>query len=173
MSNGHEKRLSRLEERAAERSKQLAVCNCRVETRCHNAACLGAILKGISRVCPLHGFRVLGFFFWTSKQYLLLPQDNQFCPCPPHPWRSFLSEGPHTWEGHDAAREAYRQLPPTPMLNYKDDKRQADLILEEYSEGRQQAVERGARLPDRADLVKLKWERARKHVKASGSLVQS
>jgi hypothetical protein len=98
MWNGLEKRISRLEKRVAERTEKNKVCNCRVETRFHNADCLDAVLKGMSRVCSVHGFRKLGFFFWTSKQYLLQSEDNQFCPCPPHPWRSFLlSEGPHTW----------------------------------------------------------------------------
>ncbi len=166
MSNGHKKRLSRLEERAAESTKKLAVCNCRVETKFHNAACLDAILKGTSRICPLHGFRVLGFFVWTSEMYLLLPEDNQFCPCSPDIWRSFLSEGPHTWEGHEAAREAIRQHSSTPMLKYKDDSRQTEAIMEEYWTSCQQAVAKGAQLPDRAYLMKLQWKRARKNVQS-------
>jgi hypothetical protein len=171
MSKGHQERLSRLEKCLAESTKKLVVCNCRVETKFHNAPCLDAILKGTCRVCPLHGFRVLGMFFWTSQQYLLLPEDNQFCPCPPHPWRSFLSKGPHTWEGHEAAREAIRQLPPEPMFNYKDDRRQGHPILMKYLEEGDQAVEKGARLPDRADLVKRLWKRARKNVQPSGTFV--
>ncbi len=67
MRSGLEKRLSRLERIVAARTKTSSICNCRVETRFHNADCLDAILKGIPRVCSVHGGRELGFFFWTSQ----------------------------------------------------------------------------------------------------------
>jgi hypothetical protein len=44
MSNGLERRLSRLEHVVAERTKP-QICNCRVETRYHNADCLDGLLK--------------------------------------------------------------------------------------------------------------------------------
>lgn len=134
-----EKRLARIEKRVAEKTKTNKICNCRGETRFHNAPCLAAILKGASRVCPVHGSRELGFFWWTSKQYPLRPEDNPICPCPPHPWRSFLlSEGPHTWEGHDAARKAACELPPDPTFNFQEDKRRMGELFAEYFAARQQ-----------------------------------
>jgi hypothetical protein len=144
MRNGLENRLSRLEKRVADRTEKPTVCNCRVETRFHNADCLDAILKGIRRVCSVHGFRDLGFFFWTSEQYPLLSEDNQPCPCPPHPWRSFvLSEGPHTWEGHHAVAEAAVQ--PDPTFNLQKDNRRSTEILADYYAARQQWVGKSRR----------------------------
>jgi hypothetical protein len=143
-----ENRLSRLEKRLGERTTKLSICNCRVETRFHGGCCLDAILKGMSRVCPLHGFRELGFFFWTSRQFPLLSEDNQFCPCPPHPWGSFvLSDGPHTWERQYAAREACRKQSPTADSNFRADKRKEDEVFGEYFEARQRWVDSGGRLP--------------------------
>jgi len=166
MSSALENRISRLERLVQERIEGARVCNCRLETRFHGADCLDALFKRMSRVCPRHGFRVLGFFFWTPKWRTLNSEDNQFCPCPPDPWRAFLlSEGPHTWEGHDAAREAYGKLPPADHYNIQEDRRQGEALLVQYSEARQQWVEKtGRQLPSREELVKLRWERARKHV---------
>jgi hypothetical protein len=106
MSKALEKRLSRVEQQLAERTEEPVVCNCRSATSFHSGKCLNAILQRVSRVCPVHGFRELGFFMFSSKQYALNSEDNQFCPCPPHPWRSFVLNGLHTWEGNQAAREA-------------------------------------------------------------------
>jgi hypothetical protein len=52
MLNGLEKRLARLEQRIEALTEEPKVCSCRVETRFHGADCLGAVLKGMSRVCP-------------------------------------------------------------------------------------------------------------------------
>jgi hypothetical protein len=163
MSREIEKMLSRLEKRLAEKTKEHSMCNCRVATTFHGGDCLDAILKGIPRVCPLHGFRELGFFMWGSKQYTLLSEDNPFCPCPPHPWRSFLlSPRPHTWEGRDAAREACSKQVLSDDLNLKADNRKEEEVLAEYFEARHRWVESGGRLPDKEELVKLAWKRARK-----------
>jgi hypothetical protein len=166
MLNGLEKRLARLEQRIEALTEEPKVCSCRVETRFHGADCLGAVLKGMSRVCPRHGFRELGFFFWTPGWRTLNAEDNQFCPCPPDPWRSFLlSEAPHTWEGHDAAREACGKLSPADHSNIQEDRRRGDALLVQYLEARRQWVEKtGRQLPIREELVKLQRERARKHV---------
>jgi hypothetical protein len=163
MSTGHEKRLSRLEKRLAERTTKPSTCNCRVETLFHGGCCLDAILKGMSRVCPLHGFRELGVFCWTSKQFTLLSEDNEFCPCPPDPWRSFVLSGNHTWEAQSAARETIRNSPPAENSNFKEDDLRVDEVFARYSEARHRWVDSGGRLPDREELVKLAWQRARKH----------
>jgi hypothetical protein len=165
MPNGLEKRLSRVERILTKKTEERRVCNCRLETRCHSADCLDAILKGMLRVCPRHGFRKLGSFFWTPKWCALILEDSQFCPCPPHPWRSFVMNGPHTWEGHYAARKASNKLPPADHSNIKEDNRRTEALLAQYSESGQQWVEKtGRQLPSREELVKLQWERARKHV---------
>jgi hypothetical protein len=93
MPNGLEKRLSRLERILTKKTEKPRICNCRVETRFHGADCLDGILKGMSRVCPRHDFRELGFFFRTPKWRGLISEDNQFCPSPSHPWRSFVMNG--------------------------------------------------------------------------------
>jgi hypothetical protein len=62
-----ERRMSRIEERLAEKTKKPSICNCRVRTSCHNAECLPAVLKGIPWVCPIHGFRNLGRFWFTPQ----------------------------------------------------------------------------------------------------------
>jgi hypothetical protein len=166
MWNGLEKRLSRLEQRGAERTRKPRVCDCRVETRFHGADCLDEIVNGMARDCPSHGFRELGFFFWTPRWCALIPEDNQFCPCHPHPWRSFLINGPHTWEAHHAAREAWNNVQKdNSMLNLQEDNRRADSIMAKYFGARQHWVEKaGRQLPSREELVKLQWKRARKHV---------
>ena len=90
MSNSLEKRVYRLEQLVAKKNEKPLVCNCRSMTRSHGSNCLDAIMKGTSRVCPFHGFRELGGFMWTPEDSPLLSEDNQFCPCPPNPVRSFL-----------------------------------------------------------------------------------
>jgi hypothetical protein len=57
-----EKRVSQLEKRMEEYAKKQLVCNCRVKTCYHSGHCLDAILKGVSRVCPVHGFREAWLF---------------------------------------------------------------------------------------------------------------
>jgi hypothetical protein len=165
MWNGLERRLSRIEQLLAKRTEVPRVCNCRIETRFHSAGCLNAILKGMSRVCPCHGFRELGFFFSTSRWCALNSEDNQFCPCPPHPWRSFLINGPRTWEAHYAARDACDKLPEAEYSNIQEDRRRGGVLLAQYWEERRQWVKKtGRQLPSREELVKLQWKRARKHV---------
>jgi hypothetical protein len=163
MSKEIEKRLSRIEKRLAERTREHSICNCRVETRFHNGPCVAAILKGASRVCPVHGFRDFGLFAYVARSYLVNAEDNRFCPCPPDPWRSFLlSEGPHTWEGNYAAREACRKLPISDDSNRSEDNGKLDEVFGEYSKARRQWVDSGGRLPDREEIKKLAWKRARK-----------
>lgn len=181
MWNGLEKRLSRLEKRLAERTHGPSVCNCRVHTRFHNAECLAAVLKGIPWVCPIHGIRQLGRFTWTPKQYLLSYRngdDNPYCPCPPHPWRSFVlsnlnkpRKGPPNWEEHDAARKAWDNLPPDPILDCEEGNRRLqeescriDALCEEYWAACQEWFEKSGRdLTNQPELAKLIWLRAREH----------
>ena len=164
MTKKLEQRLSRLEQCVAERTEGPQACNCRVVTRFHSGKCLNAILTGISRVCPLHGFRDLGFLFWTSIQYPLQSEENQFCPCPPDPWRSFvMSEGPHTWEGHNAAKEACNKIAPDDHFNFQEYKREIEAAVAKYSEERRQSVEAGRELPNKEKFVKLQEKRAGNH----------
>src|ERR1035441_1852110 len=92
MWNGLEKRISRLEKRVAEGTEKNKVCNCRGETRYHSADCLDAILKGIPRVCPLHGFREQG----GQLRYLPMCSSRSGCLrwcC--HRWElSFFASAP-------------------------------------------------------------------------------
>jgi len=167
MSKALEKRLSRVEQQLAERTEKPIVCNCRYRTNFHNADCLDALLKQMPRVCPLHGFRQLGFLMWAPKWYRLWREDNRFCPCPPHPWRSFVLNGLHTWEGNQAAREACRKLPPDDHRNFREDNRTTDAETQ-YYEARQQWLEKMARPEERRRLElkrrKMNGKRARKHV---------
>ena len=109
MSRGREKRLSRIEQCAADRTEKPLICNCRESTRYHNSVCLEHLLKRIPRVCPVHGFRDLGFFLWVVfPQGRILQEDRQFCPCVANPWSAFIrGTGPHTLEGLYAVREAF------------------------------------------------------------------
>jgi hypothetical protein len=162
VSNGIEKRVLRLERLVSKGTRKPQVCNCRIETRYHDANCLAAILNG-TRICPVHGFRELGFFFWTAKQYPLQSEDNQVCPCSPHPWRSFLlSRGPHTWEGHHAAQDAWNNLPDAHQSSIQEESLQTDATLVKYGRARQEWIERtGRELPDPEELKRLQWERVR------------
>src|ERR1035438_7340576 len=120
--HGLERRLSRLEKLMEQRKQKTRICNCRVETRFHGADCLAAILKSTPRVCAVHGFRDLGFFFWQSRQYRLGSGDDQFCPSPPHPWRSWvLGRGPHPTQS-DKENSAESKTHP---FNFEDDKRRS------------------------------------------------
>ena len=102
---------------------------------------------------------------WTARWARLTKGDDKFCPCPPHPWRSFvLSDGPHTWEDRRAADEAWGKLPPEPY-NLQEENRQIDASLAKYCEGRQRWIDTtGRQLPSKEELVKLAWKRAREHV---------
>jgi hypothetical protein len=73
--------------------------------------------------------------------------------------------GPHTWEGNYAAREACNKLPPADHSNLQEDRRRGEALLAQYTEAGQQWVEKtGRQLPSREEIVKLQWKRARKHV---------
>ncbi len=165
MRSGLEKRLARLEKRVAERTEKTKVCNCRVWTRFHCSSCLYSVLKGTPRVCPVHGFRELGFFWWTPQKTTLRSEDHRFCPCPPHPWRSFqLSEGPHRTEARHAALEAETLIPPDLVLDLAEDNQRSRVTIDAYcDERRRWLAESGRRLPTRAELVKLLWQRAREY----------
>jgi len=179
MWNGLEKRLSRIEVRLKESKEGPRFCNCSVHTRFHNPDCLVAVLKGIPWTCPIHGFRNLGRFFRTPTWSILSTRDgirnvgidNQFCPCPPHPWRSHVLSGPHTHEEGDAAREAWDKLPRDPILDPQEAKRRLqernrriDAIFEEYVAACREWFEKSGRdLTNRPELAKLIWLRAREH----------
>lgn len=152
MRGALEKKLSKLEKRLAERAEKLAVCNCRFRTRYHSANCLDAIMKGICRVCPLHGFRSLGLFlftpswyplFSTPRHYPLASEVDELCPCPPHPWRSFVRNGPRTWEEQGRAYGAWQNLPPTDRPTLQEEHQRIDFIVNAYMESFQLWVEKG------------------------------
>lgn len=71
-----EGKISALEDRVI-----APICNCRIATSFHNAACLQAILKAQGIPCPAHGFRFLGVFFPILLTEPVLPSDQQFCSC--------------------------------------------------------------------------------------------
>ncbi len=135
MRNNFEARLSRVERRLAQKTEKPKICNCREKTRYHNADCLDALLKRMPMVCPVHGFRQLGRFWWTPSWCVLRTRfgdDNQYCPCPPHPWRSFVLNGPHTREAQYAAQEARSRLPPNPPSDLQEENRRIDAIVARY-----------------------------------------
>jgi hypothetical protein len=169
MSNGLERRLSRLEHVVAERTKP-RICNCRAETQYHNADCLDGLLKRMPRVCPIHSFRDLGFFLWMPLRFPLLSEDNQYCTCPPDLWRSFILSGvPRTREAHYDALEASRKLWGNP-LNLEEDNKRAHAMEEKYWETRQQFVDKtGRQLPGRRELIELKLRRLRELIDEGGS----
>jgi hypothetical protein len=162
MRNGLDRRLSRLEKQMERQKQTIRVCNCRVETRFHGADCLAAILKSTPRVCAVHGFRDLGFIFWQSRQYPLGSGDDQFCPCPPHPWRSWvLGKGPHPIQ---TDQETTAKFLSDPMSNFEDDKRRSDAVIAEYSTARRQwAAQSGREFLSPQELVKLQMKRVRSH----------
>ena len=151
-----DKRLSRIERLLDPPSP----CNCKAETRYHNAHCLATILWKSERECPIHGFREMGFFFWTPAKFPLVREDDQFCPCAPHPWRSFvLGPKPLTWEGHHAAKRLSEQMPEQP--NFLEDERElTDLIVGAYVVEQEEWMNRtGRRPPSKKQIIKESWKR--------------
>jgi hypothetical protein len=163
MFKARKKQLDRFEGIVARLTEESLPCNCRVETRFHGPNCLEAVLKGAVRDCPVHGIRELGFFMWTSQMFPLILEDNRFCPCAPHPWRSFLlSEGHHTWEGHHAARKACGELPRADNTHFQDDTRAINHLLDEHFATRQARIEMtGCQPASREEIRRLAWKRAR------------
>lgn len=163
MSNGLEKRLSRLEHIVVETTKP-RICNCREETQYHNADCLDRLLKRMPRVCPIHSFRDLGSLKQVCSSSPLISGDSRFCPCPPHPWRSFiLSKGPHTKEERLEAIYASLKIPrPRSVqfsLRHLPGTRPAVQVL-----GSSPAVDqkKGWQLPSLDELKNLSHDRKRK-----------
>jgi len=176
MSNALEKRLSKLEKQAAKKKQKKKVCNCRVTTPYHSAACLDAVLRGIPRVCPVHGFRELGSFLWRPKQYPLGFDDDRFCPCPPHPWRSYVLSGSRDWDEGAAARESWDKLamnapavdPQENARRFQEDNRRTAAILAKYEVARQRWLDSSGReLPALEELVKSQMKRGRQHASQS------
>jgi hypothetical protein len=167
MSHAFEKRLSRLEALISTKLELPKICNCRTDTRFHSPNCLKAILQGASRVCPTHGFRDFGFFMFAATWSALKPEDFPFCPCPEDPWRSFVLNGPRTWEAHNAAREACRQREsepeePLPSRDLAQEHAALDLVIGEYEQSKHQWMEQTRRqLPNRDEIPTMH----RKHVR--------
>lgn len=154
-----EKRISRIERRV----QPPTPCNCRTVARYHDANCLAAILEKTPRECPVHGFREMGFFFWVPPSDPLFHEDNEVCPCPPHPWRSFqLSGGPYTKEARDAAMDAWQDMPREPSHNVEENRARTDAVFQAYLEQKEQWLRKtGRRLPSLEEL-RDQWERAGK-----------
>lgn len=162
MASALAKRVFQLEKRMAEITDKLTICNCRFfKTRFHNADCLDAIMKGINLVCPRHGFRCLGRFWFTAEWYPLFsaPRGHRFrdevdqlCPCPPHPWRSYIRNRPGTWEARELAWEAWQNLPPTDGTNLQEENKRIHLICSAYYESARQWLREnphcGLRIPE-------------------------
>jgi hypothetical protein len=164
MSSELEARLARIEKRVATRNEKLLVCNCRVETRYHNATCLASILKGMSEICLVHGFRSMGFFMWGPFNTAFDLEAAQFCSCPPHPWRSFQLSGDRTWEGHHAAMRAWRNLSQGAGYDLEEEGRHCEAILLKYSNERQSWMEKTRRrLPSQEEIIKIACKRWRKN----------
>ncbi len=136
-------RIARLETLATE-TKEARTCICRGDkTTCHDAKCLAAVLRGIPLVCPVHGWRNLGRIWviapWVVLRYRVGGDDNRFCPCPPHPWRSFVlkrvqSSNKHpSWEESAVAMEAWKNLPPDPPTDFEMLRRDLRTVLDQYS----------------------------------------
>jgi hypothetical protein len=166
MSNGLEKRLSRLEQLVEERSRP-RVCNCRMQTIYHNAGCLAAILKIMPRVCPLHGFRQLGFFLWRPLQFPLVPEDNQYCPCPTDFRRTLLiirSRIPYGWERYFAALVACHERFGN-QRNSDEDANRANAVLQKYRVARQRWLDKtGRTLPSGGEIMELLSKQVRKMI---------
>ena len=113
----------------------------------------------------MHGFRDLGTLFSKPKPYPLRKEDNPFCPCPPHPWRSFqLSGGPNIWERRHAAEKAWEELPgdPTSESDFQEEHRRLAEVIDKDEAARQEWIRNsGQKLPSSQELVKLEWIRAR------------
>jgi hypothetical protein len=160
MATGFEKRLARLEQLAVS-EKQKNICNCRLETKFHNADCLAAILQSTSRVCPDHGFREFGFFFWQSKQFPLGSGDDAFCPCPPHPWRSYVLRKTANRPTPEMLEEASRVITP---YDIADERRRLDILIAEYLATRLEWAAKTRRaLPTKQELKKIVWKRVREY----------
>jgi hypothetical protein len=102
----------------------------------------------------------------------LEPEDFPFCPCPEDPRRSFVLNGPRTWEAHDAAREACRQRDsepeePLPSSDLAQKHAALDLVIVEYEQSKQQWMEQmGRQLPNRDEIhatMHRKLARKRRH----------
>lgn len=176
-----EKRMSKIEKRLAERTKKPSICICRTHTRYHTAKCLLAVLKGLPWVCPIHGFRNFGRFWYTPQWALLRTRqggiDNQFCPCPPHPWRSYVLDArngvPQSWEANSAAWKAAAELPTTfdPPMDPQERHRlfleegaQIEAVVKGYWDACQEWHEKyGQELIKQPELAKVIWKRAREN----------
>jgi len=142
-----ERRISRLERQI----QPPTPCNCRLVTHFHNAHCLAAILEKTERKCPVHGFREMGFLFQRSCPYPVVDEDNQFCRCPPHPWRSLqLRRDSVTKEDCAAAMQAWHDNPPGPESNFEfqeNSDRTKSLFKSYFEERHQWPRETGRQLP--------------------------
>jgi len=148
-----EKRLSRIEQRV----HPTVPCNCRMVTHFHNADCLAAILDKTPRQCPVHGFREMGFFWQTSDPYPINDGDNQFCPCPQHPWRSFqLSPEPATKQRSSTAMQAWQDMPRAAPRNFEENRGRTNALSEGYWKQKDEWVRTtGRQVPSLEELRKL------------------
>lgn len=156
MSNAFEKRLSRVEALVAKKLEPPKICTCRTDTSFHSAKCLKAVLEGASRECPTHGFRDFGFFIYCSEWCILHISDNQFCPCPEDPVRTFKINGPFTWEARAEAEKAASLLPRRPDYDFQKERDELEHVIAEYEESREQFVRyTGRQLPSRHEILEL------------------
>ena len=158
--SGLASRLSKIEKRFGINTVGPVICICRVTTRFHNAKCFNTLLEKLERVCPIHGFRELGFFLFTASWYRLRFEDNQFCPCQPDPWRSFVLNGPHTWEARAKARADLSTWEPHDELSFNEEKSQFEAVVEKFYDARQRYYESSQRQPpSQREIVRLGRDR--------------
>ena len=162
-----DKRLSRIERRL----DPSAPCNCRMITHFHDADCLAAILKNTDRKCPVHGFREMGGLFYRPPQYPLVHEDNQFCPCSPHPWRSLqLRRDSATKEDCADAMQAWHDMPPAPERDFHANSDRIKALWHAYDEERDQWIRKtGRRLPSLEELRKMTVKRYRERSRGERS----
>jgi hypothetical protein len=169
---------------AAKKKQAAKICNCRsTNTTFHNAECLEAVLMHIPWLCPVHGVRQLCRFVEIASQnllryrgggadsgYLAGGDDNQFCPCPPHPWRTHVWKGLYRtdrrtdaerWAESDAAQKAWANLPRKPVISPEEWKRQREeknrrvhAVIERYVEAVQQFNDSGRKSPDPREIFR-------------------
>jgi hypothetical protein len=158
--SGLASRLSKIEQRFGIKTVASFICICRARTCFHNAKCFNTLLEKLERVCPIHGFRELGMFWFMPSWRGLRREDNQFCPCQPHPWRSFALNGPHTWEAQAKARAEWLAWQRIDNLSFDEEKLQLEAVLEKFYDARLKWYEASKRHPPSlSEIVKLGRER--------------
>lgn len=145
MRSGLKTRLTRIETHIA-----TMTCSCILVREFHDADCLTAILKGMTRVCAVHCFRGVLYFRQVSGRFSTNEKEDRFCPCGPNTRIQFRfgndSPGEYRLRTDELAPSR-----PSPTFHFQEYRIQS--LVRSYAENHEDWLQTSSRKPSGLRIV--------------------